>query len=154
MSSAPRSTTSPHPNAPHAGPSTARHPRWQSSRRRSRSSRLGSRSSTSCAPSPRARRSGCSEAPAPARPSSSRSSSATSPISTKDDRSSRPLPHAREDRSSFVLIGDVADELLDDDGLAGAGASEQPDLRALGEGAHEVDDLDPSLEDLDLRLLL
>src|SRR6266849_858984 len=66
----------------------------------------------------------------------------------------RPLPHAREDRSSFVLIGDVADELLDDDGLAGAGASEQPDLRALGEGAHEVDDLDPSLEDLDLRLLL
>ena len=66
----------------------------------------------------------------------------------------RPLPHSRENRAALVLVSDVADELLDDDRLARAGASEQPDLRALGERADQVDDLDPRLEDLDLGLLL
>src|SRR5712692_4335039 len=66
----------------------------------------------------------------------------------------RPLPHAGEHRTPLVVVRDVADELLDDDGLPRTGASEQPDLRALGERADEVDDLDPGLEDLDLGLLL
>jgi peptide chain release factor 1 len=64
-----------------------------------------------------------------------------------------PLPHSREHRAAFVLVGDVADELLHDDRLACAGATEQADLRTLGKCADEVDDLDPRLEDLDLRLL-
>jgi hypothetical protein len=66
----------------------------------------------------------------------------------------RPLPHAREDRAAFVLVGDVADELLHDDRLAGAGAAEEADLGTFREGADQVDDLDPGLEDLHLGLLL
>ena len=53
-----------------------------------------------------------------------------------------------------MLLGDVADELLDDDGLADAGAAEDADLAALGEGADEVDDLDAGLEDLGRGRLL
>jgi hypothetical protein len=53
-----------------------------------------------------------------------------------------------------VLLRDVADELLDEDGLADARASEQADLAALHVRGEEVDDLDPGLEDLDLRLEL
>jgi hypothetical protein len=34
-----------------------------------------------------------------------------------------------------VRLGDVVDELHDDDGLADAGAAEGADLAALGEGA-------------------
>ena len=65
------------------------------------------------------------------------------------------LAHAREDGVAAVLLGDVADELLDDDGLADAGAAEDADLAALREGADEVDDLDAGLEDLGRgRLLL
>ena len=47
-----------------------------------------------------------------------------------------------------MLLGDVADQLLDQHGLADAGAAEQPDLAALGVGGEQVDDLDPGLEDL------
>ena len=67
---------------------------------------------------------------------------------------SRPLPHSGEHRPALVLVSDVADELLHDDGLASAGTAEQADLRALGERADQVDDLDPGFEDLDLGLLL
>ena len=49
-----------------------------------------------------------------------------------------------------MLLGDVADELLDDDRLAHAGAAEDADLAALGERADEVDDLEAGLEDLGL----
>ena len=44
-------------------------------------------------------------------------------------------PTPGKDRVATVLLGDVADELLDDDGLADAGATEDADLAALGEGA-------------------
>ena len=47
-----------------------------------------------------------------------------------------------------MLLGDVADQLLDQHGLADAGAAEQPDLAAFGVGREQVDDLDPGLEDL------
>ena len=62
----------------------------------------------------------------------------------------RPLAHAGEHRHARVLLRDVVDELLDDDGLADAGAAEDPDLAALLERADEVDDLEPGLEHLDL----
>src|SRR5437879_1925361 len=66
----------------------------------------------------------------------------------------RSLPHSSEHRTALVLVGDVPDELLHDHCLAGAGTAEQADLRPLGEGAYQVDDLDPRFKDLDLRLLL
>ena len=47
-----------------------------------------------------------------------------------------------------MLLGDDADQLLDQHGLADAGAAEEPDLAALGVGGEQVDDLDPGLEDL------
>ena len=66
----------------------------------------------------------------------------------------RPLADAAEDRVAGVLLGDVADQFLDDDRLADAGAAEDADLAALGEGADQVDDLDAGLEDLGLGRLL
>ena len=59
------------------------------------------------------------------------------------------LAHAGEDRVAAVLGGDVADQLLDDDRLADAGAAEHADLAALAEGRDQVDDLDAGLEDLE-----
>src|SRR6476661_1291380 len=53
-----------------------------------------------------------------------------------------------------MLLRDVADELLDDDGLADAGAPEDADLAALLERADEVDDLEAGLEDLYVGRLL
>ncbi len=66
----------------------------------------------------------------------------------------RALPHAREDGDTSMLLGDVADQLLDDDRLAHAGAAEDADLAALLERADQVDDLEARLEDLDFRDLL
>ena len=45
------------------------------------------------------------------------------------------LADAGEDRVAAVLRGDVADQLLDDDRLAHAGAAEDARLAALGERA-------------------
>jgi hypothetical protein len=45
-----------------------------------------------------------------------------------------------------VLLGDVADQLLDDHRLAHAGAAEHAHLAALGEGCDEVDHLQSGLE--------
>ncbi len=45
-----------------------------------------------------------------------------------------------------MILGDVVDELHDDDGLADAGAAEEADLAALQEGLDEIDDLDAGLE--------
>ena len=64
------------------------------------------------------------------------------------------LTHAGEDRHARVLLGDVPDQLLDDDRLADAGAAEDADLAALLERADQVDDLEAGLEDLDLGRLL
>jgi len=47
-----------------------------------------------------------------------------------------------------VLLGEVVDELLDEDGLADPGTAEQADLAAAGVGGEQVDDLDPRLEHL------
>ena len=44
----------------------------------------------------------------------------------------RALADAAERRQTAVLLGEVVDQLLDDDGLADAGAAEQADLAALG----------------------
>src|SRR4051812_42737199 len=63
----------------------------------------------------------------------------------------RALAHAAERRQAAVLLGQVVDELLDEDGLADAGAAEQADLAALRVRREEVDDLDAGLEHLGRR---
>ena len=62
----------------------------------------------------------------------------------------RALADAGEHRDAAVLHGDVVDQLLDDDGLADAGAAEQADLAAAQVRLEQVDDLDPRLEHLQL----
>src|SRR4029079_2462093 len=64
------------------------------------------------------------------------------------------LAYARHHRDAGVLGGDVADQLLDHDGLAGAGAAEEADLATADERGDEVDDLDAGFEHGDLGLLL
>ena len=64
------------------------------------------------------------------------------------------LADAGEHGVARVLLGDVPDQLLDDDRLADAGATEDADLAALLERADEVDDLEAGLEHLDLGRLL
>ena len=66
----------------------------------------------------------------------------------------RALADAGEHRIAAVGLGDVVDQLLDQHGLADAGAAEQADLAALGVGAQQVDDLDAGDEDLRFRRLL
>ena len=66
----------------------------------------------------------------------------------------RALADAGEHGEALVLLGDVADQLLDEDGLADAGAAEEADLAALHVRGEQVDDLDAGLEDLDRRLEL
>ena len=66
----------------------------------------------------------------------------------------RALADAGEDGVAAVHLGDVVDQLHDDDGLADAGAAERADLAALGEGADQVDDLDAGLEHLRLGVLV
>src|SRR3546814_12810123 len=51
------------------------------------------------------------------------------------------------DWSSDVCSSDLVDQLLDEHGLADAGAAEQADLAALGVGSEEIDDLDAGDED-------
>ena len=60
----------------------------------------------------------------------------------------RALADAAEGREALVLLGDRADQLLDQNGLADAGAAEQADLAALGVGSQQVNHLDPRLQDL------
>ena len=62
------------------------------------------------------------------------------------------LADAGEDRRAAVLLGEVVDELHDDDGLADTRTAEEPRLAALDVGLEEVDDLDAGLEDLRLGL--
>jgi peptide chain release factor 1 len=56
------------------------------------------------------------------------------------------LAHAGKHRDAAVRLGDVVDQLHDDDGLADAGAAEEADLAALEERLDEVDDLDTGFE--------
>ena len=63
----------------------------------------------------------------------------------------RPLADAGEDRDAAVLARDVVDQLLDQDGLAEAGAAEEADLAAAHERRDQVDHLDAGLEDLHRR---
>src|SRR4029453_10411397 len=64
------------------------------------------------------------------------------------------LPHPGEHRDAAVLLGDVVDQLLDEHGLAHAGAAEQAGLAAAGVGLEQIHDLDAGLEHLDLGGLL
>ncbi len=58
------------------------------------------------------------------------------------------LAHAGEHRHAAVVLGDPADHLGDEHGLAHAGAAEQADLAAGQVGRQQVDDLDAGLEHL------
>jgi hypothetical protein len=60
------------------------------------------------------------------------------------------LADAGEHGVAAVRLGDVVDELENDDRLADAGAAERAGLAALDEGADQIDDLDAGLEDLAL----
>src|SRR5438128_2273577 len=66
----------------------------------------------------------------------------------------RPVTQSGEDGDASVLLGDVVDELHDQEGLASPGGTEEAGLAALGVGLEEVDHLDPRLEHLDIRGLL
>ena len=64
----------------------------------------------------------------------------------------RALAHAGEHGVALVLLCDVADQLLDQDGLAEPGAAEEAHLAAAHERRDQVDHLDAGLEDLHRRL--
>ena len=58
------------------------------------------------------------------------------------------LADAGEHREAAALDRDVVDQLLDQHGLADAGAAEEAGLAAAGVGLEQVDHLDPGLEHL------
>ena len=60
----------------------------------------------------------------------------------------RALAHAGKHRIAAVVLGDVIDQLHDDDRLANSGAAEQADLAALQERLDQIDDLYARLEHL------
>src|SRR5258708_4579229 len=64
------------------------------------------------------------------------------------------LADAGKHRVAAMRLGDIVNELENDDGLADARAAERPGLAALDEGADEVDDLDAGLENLGLGVLI
>src|SRR5207244_10929531 len=65
------------------------------------------------------------------------------------------FPYTTLFRSAAVLLGDVVDQLLDEHGLADAGAPEEACLAAPRIRLQQIDDLDAGLEHLDLgRLVL
>ena len=64
------------------------------------------------------------------------------------------LTDSCEERVAAVALGDVVDELHDDDGLADASATESAHLAALGEGTDQIDDLDAGLQNLGLGILI
>ena len=53
----------------------------------------------------------------------------------------RTLTHAGENGVTAVRLGDVVDQLHDEDSLADAGAAEEADLASLGVGGEQVNDL-------------
>ena len=66
----------------------------------------------------------------------------------------RALADAGEHRIAAVRLGDVVDQLLNQHGLADAGAAEQADLAALGVRRQQIDDLDAGDQDLRFGRLL
>uniref|UniRef100_A0A6J6A0D5 Unannotated protein n=1 Tax=freshwater metagenome TaxID=449393 RepID=A0A6J6A0D5_9ZZZZ len=50
-----------------------------------------------------------------------------------------------------MLLGEVVDQLLNEDGLAHSGSAEEPNLAALGVRSEQVDHLDAGLEHLGRR---
>ena len=66
----------------------------------------------------------------------------------------RALADAGEHRDAAMRLGDVVDELHDDDGLADAGAAEQSDLAAARIGLEQIDHLDAGDEDFRLGRLV
>lgn len=58
------------------------------------------------------------------------------------------LTDTSEDRVTTVGLGDVVDQLLNEDGLADTGTTEETNLSTTGVGGEEVDDLDTSDENL------
>ena len=66
----------------------------------------------------------------------------------------RALADAGEHGIAAVRLGDVVDQLLDDHGLADAGAAEQADLAALGVRRQQIDDLDAGDENFRFRRLV
>ena len=64
------------------------------------------------------------------------------------------LAHAGEHRGAAMALGDIVDQLLDEHGLAHAGAAEQADLAALRIRREQVDDLDAGDQDRGLGRLV
>src|SRR5690606_19334861 len=64
------------------------------------------------------------------------------------------LADTREHGVTAVRLGDVVDQLLDENRLAHAGAAEQADLAALGVRSQEVENLDARDENFGFRRLL
>ena len=64
------------------------------------------------------------------------------------------LANAGKDGIAVVRGGDVVNQLLNQNGLAHAGAAEQADFAALGIGANQVDDLDAGFQNVGGGLLL
>ena len=58
------------------------------------------------------------------------------------------LADTGEDRVTTVGLGDVVDELLNQDSLADTGTAEETNLASTGVRGEQVDDLDTGLEDL------
>jgi hypothetical protein len=50
-----------------------------------------------------------------------------------------------------MLLGDVSDQLLDDDRFPGTGTAKHANLTALGEGSDEIDNLHAGLKNLRRR---
>ena len=64
------------------------------------------------------------------------------------------LADAGEHRDAAVALGDIVDQLLDEHGLADAGAAEQADLAAARIRREQVDDLDAGDQDRGLGRLV
>ena len=63
----------------------------------------------------------------------------------------RAFSDAGEHRITAMRLGDIVDQLHDENGLAHAGAAEQADLAAFGIGCQQIDDLDSGDENFALR---
>lgn len=59
--------------------------------------------------------------------------------------------HTTEDGETTMGLGDVVDELLNQDGLSDTGTSEETNLSTTGVGSKKVDNLDTGFENLSSR---
>src|SRR4051794_32506092 len=64
------------------------------------------------------------------------------------------LPHSGENGEPAMLHRDIINELLNDNGLADAGAAERAYFTAAREWTDEVDDFDAGFEDRRLGILI